>query len=452
MTSAPTIRNPVPACGITSVLVAVSDGRPVCGRCVGVEHLDFTCHGCGGRGAIRSGGRCVRCVATGRLDELLRGENGTIPAPLRPLADALRVANPGSLLTWLRVSQSCQLLTQLLAQKTDITHDALDTLPQGTATRHIREILVSAGLLDRRNEDLAQLQLWAERIITTLPASQQRIVRPFAEWQIIRKARRTAARGIYREAAARRDRAQINAAIVFLNWLDTHHTPVGELTQHHVDAWFDTHRAKHRPVVAFLRWLSARGIIPTVEIPTRDQGLPQHFLDLDTHSQQLRRCLTDDTLPLEVRIAGALVRLYGMPLAAIVELTTDRFTRDETDAYLLFDTHPILLPPTLARLIEQMINRGGAESLIRTLTGDHSIYLFPGRPPTRPRNPYGLQRVLTRHGLPLLAARNTAMITTVADIPATVVSDLLGISPATAERWSRYAQNDWAQYLAHTRS
>ncbi|MGY2087932.1 hypothetical protein [Nocardia gipuzkoensis] len=116
---------------------------------------------------------------------------------------------------------------------------------------------------------------------------------------------------------------------------------MGELTQHHVDAWFDTHCAKYRPVVAFLRWLSARGIITTVEIPTRDQGLPQHFLDLDTHRKQLRRCLTDDTLPLEVRIAGALVRLYGMPLAAIVELTTDRFTHDETDAYLLFDTpHP----------------------------------------------------------------------------------------------------------------
>ncbi|MBF6341661.1 hypothetical protein IU450_38155 [Nocardia abscessus] len=85
---------------------------------------------------------------------------------------------------------------QLLAQKTDITHDALDTLPQGTATRHIREILVSAGLLDRRNEDLAQLQLWAERIITTLPTSQQRIVRPFAEWQITSNAPNPAHEGM----------------------------------------------------------------------------------------------------------------------------------------------------------------------------------------------------------------------------------------------------------------
>ncbi|MDE1674762.1 hypothetical protein [Nocardia gipuzkoensis] len=44
------------------------------------------------------------------------------------------------------------------------------------------------------------------------------------------------------------------------------------------------------------------------------------------------------------------------------------------------------------------------------------------------------------------------MIATAADIPATVVSDLLGISPATAERWSRYAQNDWAEFLAHMQS
>ncbi|WP_159851246.1 hypothetical protein [Nocardia sp. CY41] len=338
--------NPKPCthCGVPSVLVAVADGGPVCGRCVGVEHLDFTCRGCGARGAIRSGGRCVRCVATSRLDELLRGEDSAVAAPLRPLADALRVANPGSLLTWLRVSQSCQLLTQLLAEKTDLTHEALDALPQGHASRHIREILVSAEILDRRNEDLAQLQIWAERIITALPASQQRLVRPFAEWHIIREARRTAARGVYREGAARRDRAQINTAIAFLNWLDTNHTPLGELTQHHVDAWFDTHRNKNRPVVAFLRWLSARRIIPDIEIAPSQQGSPQHFHDLDTHQQQLRRCLTDDTLPLEVRVAGSLIRLYGMPLAAIVELTTDRFTRDETGACLLFDTHPEVPP------------------------------------------------------------------------------------------------------------
>jgi hypothetical protein len=48
------------------------------------------------------------------------------------------------------------------------------------------------------------------------------------------------------------------------------------------------------------------------------------FQDQAEHRQQLRRCLTDDTLPLEVRVAGTLIRLYGLPLAHLVELTTDR--------------------------------------------------------------------------------------------------------------------------------
>ncbi|MFD8246682.1 hypothetical protein [Nocardia sp. NPDC059691] len=53
-------------------------------------------------------------------------------------------------------------------------------------------------------------------------------------------------------------------------------------------------------------------------------------------------------------------------------------------------------------------------------------------------------------GLSIQVARNTAMIAILADIPVTVVSDLLGVSPATAERRSRYAQNDWARYLPDT--
>ncbi len=49
-----------------------------------------------------------------------------------------------------------------------------------------------------------------------------------------------------------------------------------------------------------------------------------------------------------------------------------------SNAHLLFDKHPIPPPPPPARSIEQMIDRGGANSLIRTVTGDHPKYLFPG--------------------------------------------------------------------------
>jgi hypothetical protein len=37
---------------------------------------------------------------------------------------------------------------------------------------------------------------------------------------------------------------------------------------------------------------------------------------------------------LEVRIIGALIRLYGLPVSRIVELTTDLFHRDQDAAFL----------------------------------------------------------------------------------------------------------------------
>jgi len=68
--------------------------------------------------------------------------------------------------------------------------------------------------------------------------------------------------------------------------------------------------------------------------------MPTLFLDDDEHEDQLRRCLTDASLPLELWIVGALIRLYGLPLIRIVHLTTDGFHQDERGAYFTFDKNP----------------------------------------------------------------------------------------------------------------
>ena len=75
-------------------------------------------------------------------------------------------------------------------------------------------------------------------------------------------------------------------------------------------------------------------------------------------------------------------------------------------------------------------------------------YLFPGRPPSRPRNTKALGRNLSRYGLPTLAARNSAMIANALDLEPIVVSDLFGVAPQTAHKWAQYAQASWAAYLA----
>ncbi|MEW2390127.1 hypothetical protein AB0933_17445 [Streptomyces venezuelae] len=55
---------------------------------------------------------------------------------------------------------------------------------------------------------------------------------------------------------------------------------------------------------------------------------------------------------------------------------------------------------------------------------------------------------MNQYGLPVLSARNTAMIEAVADLPPIVVADLFGIHPNTAHAWAQYAQDSWADYLA----
>ena len=63
-------------------------------------------------------------------------------------------------------------------------------------------------------------------------------------------------------------------------------------------------------------------------------------------------------------------------------------------------------------------------------------------------DPVGTHNLLNQVGLPVLPARNTAMIEAVTSLPPIVVADLFGMHPSTAQRWANYAKDDWSAYLA----
>ncbi|MEU9117790.1 hypothetical protein AB0D04_40205 [Streptomyces sp. NPDC048483] len=197
---------------------------------------------------------------------------------------------------------------------------------------------------------------------------------------------------------------------------------LGELWQRHVS-----------PLAGGL-WLRALGLIHLGEVE---------------YQQQLRRCLNDEALQRELRIAGALICLYALPVSRIAELTTNRFHRDGQGlAYLTFERHPVLLPPKLARLIEdQITHRSTTNSLNRELCASDR-YLLPGTVPGSPCDGDTLTKQLREKGLPVRAARNTAMIEAVTSLPPIVVADLLGLHPATVDRWANHANDSWASYLA----
>jgi hypothetical protein len=55
---------------------------------------------------------------------------------------------------------------------------------------------------------------------------------------------------------------------------------------------------------------------------------------------------------------------------------------------------------------------------------------------------------MKQHGFPVRAARNTALMEAITDLPPIVVADLFGISPATAHRCPSSPATAGAPYLA----
>lgn len=437
------------ACGSTRVLVGRSAaGHAICGPCSGSD-ISFDCRRCGHPGDIYTAGCCARCVLSDRVRDLLSLDNGVLPARLQPFADALlAVEHPRSVLNWLRRSASAKLLAALVTGRSEITHELLDRLPQDHSTRYVRGLLAASGVLPARQEHLAQLTLWTANALRDLSPHHLGIIGPFTEWCVLRDARRRAARDRYTWGAMIGDRTAIRTAIDFLAWLDAHHLELAHITQEHLDHWLVAHPTKRTGIVPFIHWTGDRHLTTDLELPARKYTLPQRFLDEDDHHQQLVRCLNDNTIPLEVRIVGALIRLYGLPVARIVALTTDKFRRDDNGAYLTLDRHPVLLPPKLARLIDQQIARPRRYSMFERSTDPTARFLLPGKPPDRPRHVQGVYRLLRKLGLPTSSARNTALIEAAAELPPIVLSDLFGISPKTAHRWAQYAQDSWSDYLA----
>jgi hypothetical protein len=76
---------------------------------------------------------------------------------------------------------------------------------------------------------------------------------------------------------------------------------------------------------------------------------------------------------------------------------------------------------------------------------------FPGLH-GRPANPEALQTTLKRHGIRPRAGRNTALAGLAAQLPPTVLADLLGVGITTATRWASHARRDWAPFVTARRA
>lgn len=197
---------------------------------------------------------------------------------------------------------------------------------------------------------------------------------------------------------------------------------------------------------SFLRWATERNLASDVDIPVRPKTTRYRAIETDQRWSLLNQLWHDSSVPLDVRVAGSLVLLFGQHLSRIACLDSDRIGEHDNRTTLVLDRTPVLLPEPLAALVLQLRDhRHAAQQHVSAATT--SCLLFPGRPASHPISTEPLRKHLARHGIPARAARNTALAEFAADLSAPVLADLLGLHITTAVTWTKTLQRDWTVYL-----
>ncbi|QSE41326.1 hypothetical protein JXX30_00350 [Rhodococcus erythropolis] len=393
---------------------------------------------------------CLSCSVESRVEDLLTDPGGRIHSQLAGVATFLLDENPAERThQLLNRAQWITLLRSLIESDEPITHASLDQLKQGNHVRHLRNVLVHTGVLEHRSHDLDTVDAWIDELLDDLPHEIALLLRPYAAWSVLHRARRRAAyQPTVSPSVARYARARITAAAQFLTWLTDHDIDLAGACQADVDRWLDDGTTTRRRLRDFLRWANSHHLAADLHVPSLGrEGLPQHPLGDDQRWALLRRCLRDRDLDLRLRVAGTMMLLYAQIPTRIVELTVDDIVTDDTGMHLLLHTVPVLIPPPLATLITEL--RAGKEQQPSQRSPDAPAWLFPGYLPGTHFSGSRLSTNLNKSaGIFTRPARGAALCALAADLPAPVLADLLGISVAAATRWSALAGRDHLDYLA----
>jgi hypothetical protein len=435
-------------CGETRPVRGGSRDQPLCSTCTRPDPgLWRSCPGCGQPGRIHTR-RCARCTVQQRLRDLLGDNHGEIPAELQGIYQALTaVQNPAIVASWLDTSAAPAALRGLRARNRRLTHKALDELPAGKTVEHLRSVLVAAGTLPRRDEQMARLQQWVTRVIAGRPgAAERKLLHRYATWHLLRRLRRRngSTETTYTQTVG--IRRHVRAAITLLDWFTTRDLTLATACQGDLDAWVTSGQATGRREAGhFVRW-ARKQKLTSLDFPATRWAGPAGVIDTETRWEQARWLLHDNTVKPEDRVAGLLVLLYAQWPSAISRLTLDHIQADAQATRLRLGREPIILPEPLDALVLQLAaTRQGHATL-----GDHrtSRWLFPGGQPGLPISAYRLAERLRQLGLNSGQSRSTALFQLATELPAAILARMLGIHISVATAWQRASAGDWTAYAA----
>ncbi|MDI3408941.1 hypothetical protein [Streptomyces cavernicola] len=436
-------RRPCASCGKTvRINTRAPDGAGLCTTCWRSHPASKrACRACGEVTHLVAAGRCAPCAAHHQLHELLSTHSRVRP-DVQPVLDALLRRDPQAMISWLsRRPQRATLLRALAAGHGPVGHQTLDQLGPAKIVNNLRTILMAGGALPPRDERLAALQRWIPTALARVQeAEARRVLHSFTTWHLMRRLRACSKRRPLTSMQVHQARAQVRHTVRLLNWLAEQGATLRACTQDHIDAWLDQ-RQTHTHVYTFVGWASTRGHTQLLRVPLPVPIIKADLLAADARWALVNRLLHDRGLSVRDRTAALLVLLFAQPLTRIVTLTTRDIRLDGPNLALQLGNVPAQMPPPLDAYLRELHDQA-----VQTGAPPEVRWLFPGRFPGQHISSDYLSHHLRKLGFPARIARSTALIELAGELPAVVVSRLLGLCQTTADTWQRIAAADDAVY------
>jgi integrase len=415
-----------------------------CRACAGIDE-DLVCRSCGADDDFDTLARCRRCSLRARLDRLFDNGTGAINLALVPLVEALAAMEvPSGGLSWLEDRRVIERIHSIATGEVPLTHDGIDMLAVSNGREHLRELLITHGILTDHNRYLAAFERWSTtRLAAIDDPGDRRLIAAYLRWHHGPRLTRLAETGQLTESRYSVARAQTNIAVRLLDWLRERGTDLVSATQADIDAWFATGPSTRVHSRSFLRWAIATHRRAPLRLPVDRQGASRAITE-PARLDLLSRFLDDDDIALVDRVAGCLVLLYALPVSRISGLRTTDFQSIEGELTLRFGDDLVPVPAPLGALVDQLI---GQRPNVTGAGHPESDWLFPGRCAGQPIEAEQLAERLNRHGI-TRAARVAALDALLTTVPAPVLAKMLDRRPWRVADRSKILGTDWRRYVA----
>ncbi|MFH8401523.1 hypothetical protein ACH4E9_29360 [Streptomyces anulatus] len=233
-------------------------------------------------------------------------------------------------------------------------------------------------------------------------------------------------------------RTEVRNLVRLLERLHDGHTTLATCTQDQLEAWLADGPTTRTTICGFLLWTSRHGYSRPLTAPVISTYFTARIIGKDQRWVLVRHLAHDEQLHVADRAAGLLLLLFAQPVGRTSRLTTEHVVDRGDMLALKLGRVPVEIPAPLDDLIRQLVERRNGRAA--TIPLEEPKWLFHSSYPGQPIDLHILGRRLKAIGVPPQLARHASLMDIGSELPAVVISRLLGFHQSTGENWTRESQ------------